>query len=548
MVNLNDIASLMKELETTARNFIEFHSKMRQQLDYYHYSAFYSFMSGQVDPRTAAHANLLKLFADKNIEYTAPFPKMKVPTPGADQETRYNASIREKIILGAWKKSNGAALQRKFAFDGTIRSVAVAETVKDLKNRCVYVRRHAPQKCFWQLSDDGGELRVVAFWAVRAITKDEAMNRYGVTPKNDAMTNIVGRDDTFKHIDGREWFTEAWRWDGQTRVHWVGDQFVEKPHNHGFDGIPIDVCMPFESGDDDTHFPAFYLDPLVPLQAELNDTIFRRGRIVRRMSSPVAWVRGMMARKADDLEDVLKRPGGGLVPLTKDGEMGLLQVNDTSMLDNHEADIILQMMRLSGYGNAAFGEPIGANTSGDAIGMYFNATQRKIETQNIAWTQFWESINAKILRAYEQMALGDEEFRISGFAPHGTVLAMEDGTYKRVSSGIYSDIFTAENIAGNYSSVAEPVTAAPKNQLELMRIAVDAVDRKVISRTTGYEQYGLDSPEDEFALLEQEQSSPIINPDGVQKLLQANQPPAANALPSATPAPIGAGNGPTIGN
>lgn len=549
-VDLTDVDSLLKEFEKVVINFHEYHTQMDTQRDFYLRSAFYKYQSGQDQSTQQPDANLLRVFADKNIQYTGVFPKIKVPTPGADDTARRTAGVREKILYGVWRKSGGKMLQRKWAYDGTIRSIAIAETVRDLQERCVYVRRHSPLKCFWQISNDSGEMRVTAFWAVFAVTKEEAKRRYNVNPTSDIVANLTQKQSVFKHIDGQDWFSQVIRWDAKTRVQWIGNEIVEEPHNHLMGEIPIDVCAPFESGDDDTGFPAFYLSPLLSLQAELNDVIRRRSRIVHRMSSPVVWARGLMNGKLDDFEEKMSQQGGGLLGLAQQGELGLLQVNDTRMLNEHEIDIITQMMRICGYGNASFGESVGANTSGDALAMYFNATQRMIEHQMIAWTGFHESINRKILKAYEMLLTPGEQVSLDGFFPHSTVTTSVDekGLMRKnyQPAGAYSVSFSKEDIAGNYISIAEPPTATPKNELAQKREAREAVRDKFLSRTTGYEEWGVDSPEDELALLEQEQSSPMLNPDGVAKLMQNAQQQQPGLPPPPQPAPItppGSSNG-----
>ena len=75
----------------------------------------------------------LKVFADKNIHYTSPFPGIKVPSSPLDRE---NASIREKILYAVHSKSNTPLLQRRWARDATILSAAISEVGFDKKNRC----------------------------------------------------------------------------------------------------------------------------------------------------------------------------------------------------------------------------------------------------------------------------------------------------------------------------------------------------------------------------------------------------------------------------
>lgn len=543
-VSLSDIKSLNAELEQAVINFIPYHSDMRLYRNYFKFSAFYQKQAGDPAFQNSPYANLLRVFAEKNIEYTATFPILKVPTTGADTVQREAASTREKILYAVWRKSGGPILQKKWAYDGTIHSVAVAETGFDFKNRCVFVRRYDPRKCFWQVSNDNDH-RLIAFWAVFAITADEAWRRYGVKPESDPLSGIARTHTTLSHIDGKNWFTMAIRWDENTRTAWIGDKIIEEPHNHMMGGIPIDICEPIEEMDEEFHTRGgFYLEPLIPLQAELNDTILRRSRIVRRMSSPLVWVRGVVGgRNLDNVEAKMSQAGGGFLPMTKDGEAGLLQLKDTGMLNEHQTDIILQMTRLAGYGNAAFGESVGANTSGDALSMYFNATQRKIENQMISWTSFYESINSKILRLFDKLLKTGETVSLAGYSPHGLIVPIKDEngrvTYQR-QRGAYDVTFDKTVINGAYSSVVTPPNPTPKNEIEHKRLVKEAADSKFISRTTAYEEWGLLSPEDEFALLEQEQSNPIINPDGTAKILESMQPQAPPTEPANGPAALSA--------
>lgn len=540
-VSLRDIKELNSELENAVINFIPYHDQMRLYRNYFKFSAFYQSQAGDPVFKNSPYANLLRVFAEKNIEYTSSFPTLKVPTTGSDTLSRESASVREKILYAVWGKSGGPLLQKKWSYDGTIHSVAVAETGFDFKNRCVFVRRYDPRKCFWQISNDNDQ-RVIAFWAVFAITQDEAFRRYGVTPTSDPLSGLAKTHTSLTHIDGKNWFTMAIRWDEKTRTAWIGDKIIEEPHNHMMGDIPIDICQPIEEMDEEhTSRGGFYLEPLIPLQAELNDTVLRRSRIVRRMSSPLVWVRGVAGgRNLDAIESKMSQAGGGFLPMTKDGEAGLLQLKDTGMLNEHQTDIILQMTRLAGYGNAAFGESVGANTSGDALAMYFNATQRKIETQMISWTSFYQSINTKILRLYDKLLKTGEQVSLSGYSPHGVLMPLTDPAGKPngqygVQRGAYGVTFDKSAIAGNYNSVVTPPNPTPKSEIEWKRLIKEAADSKFLSRTTAYEEWGLLSPEDELKLLEQEQTSPILNSDGVGAILN-NQPPVP---------PVGSANGTT---
>lgn len=527
------IEKLNTELSDVIINFSSYHSEMDLNRNYYLHSAFYKPKSGESPMRKELVINLLKVFADKNIYYTSQEPVFKVPgTP----EDRANASLREKIIYAVRRKSNTALLRRRWARDATILSAAVAETGFDKKNRCAFVRRYDPRHCYWQISNDNDK-RVIAFWAVFPITLDECQKRYGVTPtSNGGMPETAYQAGTLKHIDGKTWFLQAIKWTGTTRQSWVGDVWVEEPHNHNMGEIPIDVVMPFDDANDN-NFGSFYLNPLVPPQAELNHVNKQRANIVNRMANPVVWGRNVVTRQFDDTKQNLEKSGGGFVGLGRQGELGLLQINDVKLLNEHEEKIITHMMRLSGFSAASFGESVGANTSGDALGMYFTPTQRLIEDQNIAWIAFDQSINAKILKAYDMNMTFGEQLSLDGYSTGGTVVAMEDGS-KKYQNGSFKITFDKTVINGDYVNVAIPKNVTPKDENKERDWATQAVRDRVISRTTAYETMGILSPEDELALLEQEQSDPLLNPDGTQKILQTEQqsnPQAPGAVPAGSP-------------
>lgn len=536
--NFADLTKLNKELEDVITNNTDYHASMDQSRNFYLYSAFYPSKSGQRRNTTDLSNNLLRVYADKNIHFTSAFPTIKVPTTGATADQRQAASIREKILLGVWRKSGGRNLQRKWAYDGTIFSAAVAETGFDIENRCAFVRRYDPRYCYWQISN-GNDRRVTAFWAVYPITADEALERYGVQPTTQPISTSALADTFLKQIDGKDWFLMAIRWDEKLRIAWVGDKLIEEPHEHMMGGIPIDLCMPFEDGDAKGR-GAFYLNPMVNLQANLNLTLQRRDNIVSRMSSPVIWGRGIISKQLDDVKNGMKN--GGFIGLKQGGELGLLQLNDVKLLNEHAADLREDMMRVSGFSQAAMGELAGANTSGDALGMYFTPTQRHIENQNVAWVSFYEGVNAKILRLYEKFAKTGEQFSIAGYSTRGTVLPMADKEdrmgYQR---GAFDVVFDKSVIGGNYNSTVEMNSITPKNELEEKRLVVEAMTQKAISRTTGFEMMGIESPEDELALLTQEQQDPALNPQGMQQIAAAAnslQQPTDPAAAPTSPSPV----------
>lgn len=536
-----DIDSLNQELAGAVTDLAPYHTAMRTFGDYYRFSAFYQRQAGEHGEKLPV--NYLKIFADKNIHYTSPFPKFKIT--GAD-----GADIREKVIWATWRNNGGPLLQKKWSRDTTKRTVAISVINFDLKERCVKIQRYDPRYCFWKMAN-GSEDKVNVFWAVFPITLQEAQDTYGVTPTRDTVSYGIGvkSDPYFNGMDGQKWFTMAIRIDGEHRAAWIGDKFIEKPHKHGFGFNPVDISAPFPT-DEPKRLGSFYLEDLVPLQAELNDAILRRKKLVKRYSNPVFWARNMKTKQADDIKDTLENVESGIVGVGKDGEVGVVMIPELRMLNEHIADLKADMQRLSNMAAASFGESVGANTSGDALGMYFTPTQKHVDDQNISWIAFYESINAKILRLYDVFGRTNEKFSLDGYMPHGTLLANSDGSKKLQRAGSYTVSFTRTDINGRYGNKVIMPAVIPKNDLEEKRLATEAVDKKFISRRTGHEIWDIESPDDELELLRLEQGDPLFNPDGIGKILQnLPQPPLqvpSNTAPPALPAPpnlVGATNG-----
>lgn len=539
MIDYNDLEALNSELESALINFSTMHNKMDTLRSFYQRSVYYQPKSGQAKPKSDLQNNMLRVYADKNMHFVSPEPLIKVPTTGADPVQRQSASVREKIILATRRANNMALLRKKWSFDSTVMIHAIAMTSFNLKTRRVEINRYDPRHCVWQVSN-GNDDRVTAFWAIFPITKKEAEQRYGVSPESQPLATTALSAQYLKAIDGQDWFIHAIRVDENVRVSWIGDKFVEEPHNHELGCMPVDIVTPFDEADGNGHGAA-YLDPLVPLQAELNYTIARRSKIVDRMSSPLVWGRGLVGNQFKDVKEGLSHGSGGFVGLKQQGEMGVLQINDVNMLKEHEDSIRRDMQRISGFSDASMGELAGANTSGDALSMYFTPTERHMSHQLISWTAFDQSINAKILKLYERFLVGKETVTLDGFAPSSTVVGMTEGNEKySKQAGGFEITFDKTAINGNYNSVVIPKAVTPKNELEEKRLAMEAVSAKFISRTTGYEMWNIDSPEDELALVTQEQQEPALNPQGMQQLAAAAQSvetPQPTGVPANVPSP-----------
>lgn len=522
MTDLSSIKELCDELSGAVTNLAPYHNLMYRYCQYYENSAFFPRKAGDKPAQNFLYDNFLQVFADKNIQYTSPFPTIKVdPTP----EDRDAAAYREKILYAVHRKSGSRLLQKLFARDVTKKSMCVAETYMNHKEKCMEVRRYDPRHVFWKVSN-GNDQKVLAFWAVFPITLQEAQRTYGVTPKHDMVSNSLMEktDPNFHAMDGQTWFTMAIRWDDKFRVAWIGDQLIEEPHEHMLGVIPIDICGAFPT-EERNRFGEFYLSRLVPLQAELNDTIRRRSNIVKRMSNPIIWGRNIKTNTYDDVKAALRDAETGVLGLGKDGEVGILQLQELKTLYEHEASIKTDMQRLSGFASASFGESVGANTSGDALGMYFTPTLKHIEDQQISWVAFWESINSKILRGYDVFGRDGTVFQLEGYSPRSTVMSGDGGNgYKMQQGGAYRFGFDRSVINGNYINRVIPPAIVPKNEIDEKRYWLEARRDRAISLNTYHELVGIESPDDERQMIIMDEAEPLLNPEGTSRLIQSAQP------------------------
>lgn len=513
------IKMLCQELTGAVTNLAAYHSAMQRSEEFYERSAFYPRKAGDKPTQNNLFANYIEVFANMNIQYLADMGTIKVDAQPGDREA---ASVREKILLATHRQSGTEELMDEWADDGTIQSVAFSEVKINFQKRCVEVLRHDPKHCFWKKSSDN---KITAFWIVYPISLQEAQNTYNVTPTADSVAIDLGvrSDPHFNFMDGQQWFTMAIRLDETSRVAWIGNRLIEEPHEHLLGVIPIDRFAPFKARSRNKHhFGSFYIDRLIPLQAELNDTIRRRSNIVKRLSNPIIWGRNIKLNTYDDVKQALQDAETGVLGLGKDGEVGILQLQELKTLYEHEASLKGDMQRLSGFAAASFGESVGANTSGDALGMYFTPTAKHVKKQQTRVKLFMQSINAKILRAYDVLGSDGQPFTLEAYSAVSTLHTANPVVgYQPLSGNRFS--FTNKVIAGNYTSRYIPPAIVPKNELEEKRLVIEAVRDKFISLETGHEMWDIESPADERLRMMQENAEPLLNPLLMASLIP--QPP-----------------------
>lgn len=512
-IDLNDTNALRVEFEGAQLGFNELHDTMQTYLDGYTHSFYYA-SRPNVTQTTRVGVNLIQLFADKLWDHVSEFPKISVPSTADDKE---NAEARERILMSEHQKNNTEALWGDLTFDGSVMSTAVMEVMFDVKKRCNKLRRLDPRHCYWQRSDSNNE-EISIFWHAVPMSKSAIIMKYGVTPKGGEGITYNTMSTGEVQIDNEDYFLVITRHDAERTVMWVGDQFIKKPFKHLQGVMPVEIAMPVKIANFNMQ-PFFWLSKLKDLQAEFNENWRRRANIVRKLGNPVVWGRGIYKHNEQDIKQTLASDGG-FVPLKENGELNLLTIPETKMIDNTLNDIFQKMKDQAGFPTATFGESVGANTSGDALGMYFTPTQKMINKHNKAWKSFLQGINARILRNYEQFSLIDEEFSFTGYIPHSAIRSTASGNTYSQKGSAYSAKFKVDVIAGNYTNIVTPPSVTPKDDIAYKRFLLESVAQKFLSRTTAYDELGLLSPENELKLLEGEQQSPFLNPEGTKNVME----------------------------
>jgi len=535
--------TLDAEFTKVLNSLADHHDKMRSMVNYYQSSAFYARKAGDPKPNSQLGVNLIKAFADKNINYTCKFPTMKVPHKGTDPQVREQCSMIEKVLYATHENNNTEQKQNEWAFDGTVKSEAVAVTTFDLKTREVKIRRYDPQYCYFLYANQN-DRTLQAFFVAIPMTADQIEAQFGVRPTASGITATLSTlDGNAVPVDGIDRFFVVYRWDKEVFCAWAGNKWIQDPYKHGYGFIPVDSCQPFPA-EDLTQRGGYFMDPLLPLQAEYNDIFRRRSAFVKKSGKPTLWGRGIMANQWDEVKKAAKGEGGA-IGLKAQGELGFLTPPATELFDSHLDRLFEQMKNIAGFPSATFGEMVGANTSGNALSMYFQPTSQSIDRQWIVWKAFYQGINEKILRLYETFLRADEQKELYGHLPKGSFEYLqqtdENGqTYmsRQFRSGGYSVTFGRDTIGHYYRSIILPPSPTPQDEVAYKTLILQAVEAGMISRVTAYEEWGIVDPEDELDLLASEREDPRLHPEVLQQALGAlNSAPGAAQPQPGLPAP-----------
>lgn len=520
---------MKSEYEVEFRQVLQQHrtylNDMRRSLEGYNTNFYYPRKPNS--PKSSNEGvNLVRVFSDKAWNYLSGFPKISVPVDPVDRDA---SSKREKLLYTVHQQNLMEKKWAKGAFYGTVLSGLVITLDFDLEKRCVIEEIIDPRFCVWQGSDLLGD-EIDTLWTVKPMSAIAIKRKYGVDVKSIGAESVSPLDMEFIYEDISPIEVDRYlvvkRFDDEKVILTIGGKEIKK-YNHLMGIVPFEVILPINIATNKVKGD-FYILRLASLQAEFNDLWRKRSAIVARLGSPVVWGRGVNQRTIDEMKR--RTSDGGFIGLKENGELGLLTIPETSMIDKALENVFQRMKDVAGFPTATFGEIAGANTSGDALGMYFQPTTRMIDHQNIAYRNGLKRINAKIFQLYETFLMPGEQVQLNGVLPTGKYAMTPEGMQY---GGSFNDYITKEEIAGKYQNEVTSPAVTPKDDIGYKRLMLDFARDNVISRTTAYDEIGILSPQDELQQLTNEQSQPAINPQGTQAImsgaLQAQQ--LANGVP-----------------
>lgn len=521
------IAELDQEFSEVAAKFQPIHAKKQEMVDYYNESAFYPRSKRTPADRRNLRWNMLELFADKNVSYVGRTPTLRVPprNGGAEEQDRQHAEMLERVLRATHSANELDVLIEEWADDGTTMADAFALVNFDLQSRQVVIDKLDPRGCYYTYGNRTNR-SLETFWYAEVLTKKEIEDLYNVVPTNSGI-NLAAVDpgEIDESIaDGVERFWCVWRWDRENYCCWVGDQWLVPQGPHEYGDIPIERYVPFRSKKRDPAEPKYFLDSLLNIQAEFNHVLQGKSLYVDRSGKPLLWGRGIYGADWESVkEQTANGEGGGAVGLMQGGELGLLQPGDLKLQSDYLNQLFEFAKNTTGFSNVTFGEMVGANTSGDALDMYFQPTAQATLRQWVHFASFIRRINQRVLRYYDQFGLSDENFTVYGYE------------------------FPAQAIEGYYANEVIPPSGTPRNELEVKRTAMEAARDGFLPLAQALEDAGYPDPEAIIAQIKAQKVDPALNPDimaQVQSFLsaQGGQPPAGGPpAPGQPPMPGGPG-------
>jgi len=544
-VDLTDTSSLQNEFNAVRIEMNDYHESMQFYAEAYETNVYFKAKPNS-PARERVGVNLLQAFADKNWFYLSTFPKINVP---ALPENREGASKTEKLLYASHDLNDTDQLWGQLTFDGTVMSSAIVVTDVDYKSRRVRYQRIDPRRAYWTTSDlQGTEPEV--FWTAIPMRKSAIKRKWGVDVSGSGAEGLDYWKDydtiSTSNITDDPYYMVVTRVDHDTMTRWCGDKFLMTSHKHMLGCMPVDIALPLRLASND-YRGDFFLRRLKDLQAQFNECWRQRQNIVARLGNPAVWGRNINNNQLQDVKDGLSMDGG-FIGLKENGELGILTIPETAMIDKTILDIYGRMQDIAGFPPAAFGNVAGANTSGDALGMYYQPTTRQIDHQNKAYKRLLQNVNKKTIILYRTMLKSGEAISLDTYAPKSKKYAQDGVLTNDVNQ--YETEFRKEDLVTTHNIVTTSAVT-PKDDITYKRLMADMMRDGSISKTTGLDELGFLSPQDEIDLLEAETSNPKLNPHGMSELLssQAQMQQAENGAVAnpAVPAPDAQLNLPTGG-
>jgi hypothetical protein len=243
------------------------------------------------------------------------------------------------------------------------------------------------------------------------------------------------------------------------------------------------------------------IEPIINLQQEFNRLLSHGLQHIADNVDPAWYIKGPGA----DTVDSGIVPKAGEVTGLGEAEPGAWPTSvNTFPIQEMLGELWNEFHRLTGLPEILFGQTPGADTSGRAIAIQVEAAANRLDPRRrrlyvgikellIFWTIMAERVNP-------QVEIGPEINEETGEAT---------GTQKTAGVGDMLKGFV------NWKIVAPEIT--PRDNADVARLEIEKQGALLSSKRASMDQIGVESPEAEIKIIEQEQSNLKINPAAVQQ-------------------------------
>lgn len=427
--------------------------------------------------------------SETEIKYDAPYLGKEL-TEGLSTPEEFNRSdAKEKILRKVLFEDNSEQVYKEGATAGSLYGDTIFYTYWG-KDKKVHIENIAP-----------------VYFRAKFKTNNYKDCEYAFVNKIMHLNEIKAKYDGFQAIpDGPDQYTTVWDqeyllaegeyavvkeyWDDTYHAVLINNRFAQKPKKHGMPGLPFTVIpnmwKPFRPwGISDLH-------DVIEIQEEYNIAVSDEAKIVKLFSNPKAIGTNITPKDAD----VIKRAAeeGFVLPLRKDASLFPFEFKGNIYpIQQRINDILNRYYMVSGLVPVFWGSVQGSIVTGVAMTAQASPTLQVINVKLGIWGDALKQMLQYIMKLLEDKGGTEEE---SGLT--------------------YKEIFDS-----NYSIKLIPVNRMPRDDSIYIMNELNKMNAGVQSRTTTMTNLGIESPDDELAMISYERLNPLISPDEALKREEA---------------------------